>query len=200
LGMRQAMQADYWDRVQGIFLSAADLPPGEQEHLLDIACSGDSALRTEVESLLASDRKNGAGITAAVETEAALLFDSPVPGDRLGAYRIIYEIGRGGMGAVYLATRADDQYRKQVAIKVVKRGMDSDEVLGRFRHERQILAGLEHPHIARLIDGGTTPDGRPYFVMERVQGQPIDAYCREHNLGVESRLRLFLRVCEAVSY
>lgn len=194
------MQADYWDRVQGIFLSVADLPPGEQEQLLDVACSGDSALRTEIESLLASDRKNGAGITAAVGTEAALLFDSPVPGDRLGAYRIIYEIGRGGMGAVYLATRADDQYRKQVAIKVVKRGMDSDEVLGRFRHERQILAGLEHPHIARLIDGGTTPDGRPYFVMERVQGQPIDAYCREHNLGVESRLRLFLRVCEAVSY
>jgi len=198
--MTQANKADYWDRVEDLFLSVVDLPHSEREHLLDVACSGDSTLRTEIESLLASDRKNGAGIMAALETEAALLFDSPVPGDRLGAYRIIYEIGRGGMGAVYLATRADDQYRKQVAIKVVKRGMDSDEVLSRFRHERQILAGLEHPHIARLIDGGTTPDGRPYFVMERVQGQPIDAFCREHNLGVESRLRLFVRVCEAVSY
>jgi serine/threonine protein kinase len=123
--MTQGSQADYWDRVEDLFLSVVDLPPSEQDQLLEVACSGDSILRTEVESLLASDRKNGAGITAAVETEAALLFDSPVPGDRLGAYRIIYEIGRGGMGAVYLATRADDQYRKQVAIKVVKRGTTS---------------------------------------------------------------------------
>jgi hypothetical protein len=104
------------------------------------------------------------------------------------------------MGAVYLGERDDEHYRKLVAVKVVKRGMDSAEVLARFRHERQILASLEHPYIARLIDGGTTPDGRPFFVMEYVQGQPIDVYCREHGLNLDSRLRLFLRVCEAVSY
>src|SRR5262249_40010969 len=121
-------------------------------------------------------------------------------GIRLGAYRLIEELGRGGMGSVYLAERDDDQFRKQVAVKIVKRGMDTREVLSRFRHERQILASLEHPYIARLLDGGTTPDGRPFFVMEKVDGQPIDEYCRDHSLDVESRLRLFLRVCEAVSH
>src|SRR5262249_48153167 len=102
--------------------------------------------------------------------------------------------------SVFLAERDDDEFRKQVAIKVVRRGMDTEEVLGRFRHERQILAGLEHPYIARLIDGGTTPDGRPFFVMEHVEGLPIDAYCRERQLDLKSRLRLFVQVCEAVSY
>jgi tetratricopeptide (TPR) repeat protein len=121
-------------------------------------------------------------------------------GGRLGAYRIVQEIGRGGMGAVYLATRDDDQYRKQVAIKVVKRGMDTAEVLERFRHERQILANLEHPYIARLIDGGTTADGRPFFVMDYVEGVPVDVFCRERALCVKERCQLFLRICEAVSH
>src|SRR6185437_5957762 len=96
-----------------------------------------------------------------------------------GPYRVLSEIGRGGMGSVYLATRGDEQYRKQVAIKVVKRGMDTADVLGRFRHERQILANLDHPYIARLLDGGTTPDGRPFFIMEFVEGRPLQVYCDE---------------------
>lgn len=121
-------------------------------------------------------------------------------GERLGAYRILHAIGRGGMGAVYLAVRDDDQYRKQVALKLVKPGMDTVDVLRRFRHERQILAGLEHPYIARLLDGGSTADGRPFLVMELVQGQPIGEYCRQLNLNIEARCRLFLKVCEAVSY
>jgi tetratricopeptide (TPR) repeat protein len=129
-----------------------------------------------------------------------MLQEPSFAGARLGAYRVVREIGRGGMGSVYLAERDDDQFHKLVAIKVVKRGMDTEEVLGRFRHERQILAGLEHAYIARLIDGGTTPDGRPFFVMEKVEGQPVDVYCREHNLNLKSRLRLFVRICEAVSY
>ena len=141
-------------------------------------------------------------MAAAIESEAGALLDdrASLVGTRMGPYRVLKEIGRGGMGSVYLGERDDEHYHKRVAIKVVKRGMDSTEVLARFRHERQILAGLEHPYIARLIDGGTTPDGRPFFVMEYVEGQPIDVYCREHSLNVEQRLRLFLRVCEAVAY
>ena len=195
------MPVDNWDRVQEIFLAAADLPAAEQSGFLDTACLGDAGLREEVESLLRADSAGEAPLVAAIEAEAGSLLDEePIVGLRLGAYRVIRQIGRGGMGAVYLAERDDDQYRKQVAIKVVKRGMDTAELLGRFRHERQILASLEHPYIARLLDGGATPDGRPFFVMEYVEGQPIDAYCRDRHLDVEARLRLFLRVCEAVSF
>jgi serine/threonine-protein kinase len=118
---------------------------------------------------------------------------------RIGAYRVLRELGHGGMGTVYLAARADDQYQKQVAIKVV-RGLDSDEVVRYFRRERQILAALDHPNIARLMDGGTTEDGLPYFVMERVEGEPIDRYCDERKLSVQERLRLFQGVCAAVQY
>jgi len=204
------MQVDRWNRTQRLFLQTADLPPDEQARLLDSACEGDSALRAEVESLLASDRKNGSGVAAAIESAAALLFsekETPpgagsgdLPGRRLGAYRVEREIGRGGMGAVYLATRDDDQYRKRVAIKVVKRGMDTAEVLERFRHERQILANLDHPFIARLLDGGTTYDGRPFFVMDYVEGVPVDVFCHERGLSIKSRLHLFLDICEAVSH
>jgi non-specific serine/threonine protein kinase/serine/threonine-protein kinase len=124
----------------------------------------------------------------------------PLAGLRVGPYEIVREIGRGGMGAVYLATRADDEYQKQVAIKVVKRGMDTDFVLRRFREERQILAHLVHPSIASLLDGGTTTDGRPYLVMDYIDGEPIDRYCRERKLGVRDRLRLFRAVLAAVHY
>jgi serine/threonine-protein kinase len=118
---------------------------------------------------------------------------------RIGAYRVLRELGHGGMGTVYLAARADDQYQKQVAIKVV-RGLDSDEIVRYFRRERQILAALDHPNIARLMDGGTTEDGLPYFVMERVEGEPIDRYCDQRKLSVQERLRLFQGVCAAVQY
>ena len=200
------MTGDNWERVEALFLVAADLPSEEQARFLDDACNGDTALRAELESLLVSDRKNGEAISRGVGAEAALLFGSdaagrePHTGDRLGAYRVLREIGRGGMGAVYLATRDDDQYRKQVAIKVVKRGMDTVDVLGRFRHERQILANLDHPYIARLLDGGTTPDGRPFFVMDHVEGVPVDVFCRGRGLDVAARCELFLKICEAVSH
>ena len=196
------MSGHNWDRIQEIFFEAADLPVSERDAFLARVCEGDAGLRSEVESLLRVDAAGGSAIAAAIESEVSALLDDPAPlvGTRMGPYRLLKEVGRGGMGSVYLGERDDELYRKLVAIKVVKRGMDSTEVLARFRHERQILAGLEHPYIARLIDGGTTPDGRPFFVMEYVQGQPIDAYCREQGLNLESRLRLFLRVCEAVSY
>jgi serine/threonine protein kinase len=204
-----------WDRIQEIFFKAADLPLFKRNTFLARACNGDAKLRSEVESLLRADAADGSIIVAAIESEVSALLDEQTPptgsplvlddqtslvGARMGPYRLLKEIGRGGMGSVYLGERDDELYHKRVAIKVVKRGMDTTEVLARFRHERQILAGLEHPYIARLIDGGTTPDGRPFLVMEYVEGQPIDAYCREHGLNVEQRLQLFLRVCQAVSY
>jgi len=118
---------------------------------------------------------------------------------RIGAYRVLRELGHGGMGTVYLAARADDQYQKRVAIKVV-RGLDSDQIVRHFRRERQILAALDHPNIARLLDGGTTEDGLPYFVMERVEGEPIDSFCDGRKLSVQERLKLFQGVCAAVQY
>ena len=191
-----------WDQVQETFLQTADLPISERAAFLERACNGDAGLRSEVEALLRADSAGDAAIAAAIESEVTALLDedSLLVGTRLGPYRLLKEIGRGGMGSVYLGERDDEQYKKQVAIKVVKRGMDSAEVLARFRRERQILAGLEHPYIARLIDGGTSPTGRPFFVMEYIEGKPIDVYCREQGLNLEQRLRLFLRVCEAVSY
>jgi len=126
--------------------------------------------------------------------------DTGNAGQRLGPYRLIAELGRGGMGAVFLAERADAQYEKRVAIKLVKPGMDTDAVLGQFRRERQILASLEHPHIARFLDGGTTTEGRPYFVMEYIDGQPITAYCEARDLDLAARLGLFRDVCAAVAY
>jgi tetratricopeptide (TPR) repeat protein len=190
-----------WEQIESIFLAAVDLPRAEQRAFLEDACRGDDALRREVESLLESDRKSGEKITRAVENEAESLFGlRPIIGTRLGAWRVLSELGRGGMGAVYLATRDDDRFHKNVAIKLLKRGMDTSDVLRRFQHERQILAGLDHVNIARLIDAGTAPDGRPFFVMEYVEGRPIDAYCLNRNLTIAARCRLFLKVCEAVSH
>ncbi len=191
-----------WDQVERIFLEAADLPPAEREVYLERECRGSAGLRRQVEGMLAADDEGIDAVEAAIQSEAATVFDDELSlvNTLLGPYRILQEIGHGGMGTVYLAERADDQYHKRVAIKVVRRGMDTREVLDRFRHERQILAGLEHSYIARLIDGGTTPDVRPFFVMEHVEGQPIDAWCRDRRLDVELVLRLFLKVCEAVAH
>jgi len=194
------MKSEDWDHIERLFLRAADLAAAEQRKFLDEACQGDAELRAEVESLLRADSKNGAGIAAAVDTEAVLLLDAPACGEHLGPYRLLREIGRGGIGAVYLAARDDEQYQKHVAIKLVKRGMDSDQVLARFRYERQILANLDHPYIARLLDGGTTTEGRPFFVMEYIEGKPVNEYCRSEGLDVRARCRLFLNICEAVAY
>jgi eukaryotic-like serine/threonine-protein kinase len=125
--------------------------------------------------------------------------DAPIP-PRVGPYRLIRELGRGGMGAVYLGVRDDDAFQKRVAVKVLKRGMDTDAIVRRFRHERQILAGLEHPNIAGLLDGGTTPDALPYFAMEYVEGQPIVEYCDARGLDTTARLHLFRQVCAAVQH
>jgi len=188
-------------RIDNLFLAAVELPSEERSAFLRANCGGDVLLQMEVESLLASDVGDDSDIEDVVRTVAASLFDTQdLIGQRLGLYRIIREIGRGGMGSVYLAVRDDAEYHKEVAIKIVRRGFDTADVLERFRYERQILAHLEHPYIARLFDGGTTPAGVPFFVMEYIEGRPVDLYCREHALSCEAVCRLFLLVLEAVSF
>src|SRR5262249_23025478 len=122
------------------------------------------------------------------------------PLGRIGPYELLQEIGHGGMGTVYLAARADDEFRQTVALKLIRRGMDTDLVVSRFRNERQILASLNHSNIGALLDGGTTRDGLPYLVMEYVDGQPIDRYCEAHRLPIRARLELFVLVCRAVQH
>jgi serine/threonine protein kinase len=202
--------SERWRRIEELFSSALDLPPRQRDSFLQKACGDDADLRQEVESLLARDHEDQDGsptpeIACIIEGTAASYFDDQAPvdsmvGAELGTYRIIRELGRGGMGAVYLALRADRTFEKQVAIKLVKRGIDTDAVLQRFWYERRILAALDHPYIARLVDGGTSPDGRPYFVMEYVNGQPLDTYVREKGLSITARCDLFRKICEAVSH
>ncbi len=138
--------------------------------------------------------------TRAADGSTFLADTDPKIGHRIGPYKIAEPIGHGGMGVVYRAFRADDQYQKQVAIKLIRTGQDSAFVVSRFRNERQILASLDHPNIARLLDGGATENGIPYLVMELVEGLSIDAYCDNHKLPTTERLRLFQQVCSAVQY
>jgi len=188
-----------WQLTQDLLEQALALAEPERADFLARSCDGDEPLLKEIEELLVIDTHLGDFIEKP-------LFDvhgdhgSLAAGDQLGPWRIASEIGRGGMGAVYLAERADSTYEKKVAIKLLKRGMDTDELVRRFRSERRILALLEHPHIARLLDGGSTADGRPYLVMEYVEGRPIDAWCVEQSLSVEDRLVLFEKVCRAVHF
>lgn len=192
-------------RVEAIFFEVISLPPEARADALRIACGDDDALRTEVESLLQHDDSSGTFLSgSALGPQIALAADAEPredpKGARIGAYRVIRRIGTGGMGAVFLADRADGQFEQQVAIKVVKRGMDSEDILRRFEMERRTLATLNHTHIARLFDGGATPDGRPFLAMEYVDGEPIDEYCDARKLSVAHRLRLFSVVCDAVRF
>ena len=162
-------------------------------------------MRAEVESLLSSYSRADSFIEkpAGETTQDASTQDaSPVAlvGQRIGPYKLICEIAHGGMATVYLALRADDQYRKRVAIKLVKKGVDLDEIPRRFRNERQTLAALDHPNIVKLLDGGSTPEGSPYLVMDYVQGMPITDYCDSRRLSITERLELFRMVCGAVHY
>ncbi|MCM2255348.1 MAG: protein kinase [Vicinamibacteria bacterium] len=190
------MQAERWEQVRALFTEARDRPEGERAAWLTAACAGDADLEREVQSLLAHDHD---GDDLATGGAAAELVADDLIGTALGPYRVIAELGRGGMGRVYLAAREDGAYAQQVAIKVIHRGMDTEAVLRRFRTERQILATLVHPNVARLLDGGSLPDGRPYLVMEHVAGDRLDAWCDARSLGVEARVRLVLDVCSAVS-
>jgi serine/threonine protein kinase/tetratricopeptide (TPR) repeat protein len=194
-------------QVEEIFHTALDLPLTKRASYLSEVCRGDVTLRDEVVNLLAYHESGEHAFNELIPPEAPVtdldtMADDvdPLIGRRIGAYRIEREIGRGGMGAVYEATRADKEFNKRVAIKLVKRGMDTDFILRRFRKERQILAALDHPNIAQLLDGGTTDDGLPYFVMEFIEGHPLYQYCDEHQLNITERLKLFLAICDAAHY
>lgn len=191
------MTPERWQRVKALLDSALQHPAEQRAAFLSAACAGDATLRKEVESLVAS----GDRAQDFLEASMPASYGSPArhPPERVGPYRLLSEIAHGGMGAVYLAERTDD-YRKRVAVKLLRSEIGSESVVRRFRQERQILAGLDHPAIARLLDGGTTEDGVPYFVMEHVEGMPVDEYCDSRGLSVRERLGLFQTVCSAVSY
>ena len=190
--------------IETIFHAVLGIERGERDAYLRAQCADDGPLRREVESLLAAHETAGDFIEAPiVSVEQALFEDEEADrliGRTIGHWEILQRIGSGGMGAVYLARRADRQYEQRVALKLIKRGMDTEAMLRRFRNERQILAGFDHPNIARLLDGDTTEDGLAYFVMEYVEGLPIDEYCDQAALDVTGRLQLFRQVCAAVSY
>jgi hypothetical protein len=209
--MMEQPSLDRWRQVEPLLDAALDLPAEQRRAFLDSASAADAELRAEVERLLRACEESEHFLWKPAEELAAPMlanlaadFDRPapaVPGTRIGAYRILEEAGRGGMAAVYRAERADGQFRKRVALKLVLAGaVPEEELLRRFREERQILAELEHPGIARLLDGGVTGEGLPWFAMEYVEGAPIDRYCDERRLDVPARLALFCAVCDAVHH
>ncbi|HTK29355.1 MAG TPA: serine/threonine-protein kinase [Vicinamibacterales bacterium] len=191
------MTARDWDRVKDLFGQALEREPAGRGAFLRDACRDDEAMRAELESLLAAYDANPSASAAANDAPWP---DDLAPGDRIDRYRIVRRIGAGGMGAVYLAVRADEAYDKRVAIKVVAPAVLVPELVARFDGERRILAALEHPNIARLLDGGTTERGAPYLVMDYVEGVRLDEYCDGRRLPVSSRVRLFVDVCAAVQY
>jgi eukaryotic-like serine/threonine-protein kinase len=197
------MTPEEWQRIRPILESALELDPARRSSYLDGACDN-SCLRREVESLIHSHEQAGTnalrpGSILCVDPQREARFRLP-PGRRIGAYEILEEIALGGMGAVYRAIRADGQYKQQVALKIVRADLGAELTATRFRHERQILASLDHPNIAKIFDGGTTADGLPYFVMELIDGLPITAYCDKNRLTIDERLKIFRTVCSAVHY
>ena len=190
--------------MEELFQRAWDLTAGARGAFLAAQCGGDERLRHAVEELLAASAEAESLALwkePAMEDEARRMAAGPEESDgALERYRLLEQIGEGGMGVVYKALRADDTFWKLVAVKIVAQGMGDEARLRRFRRERQILAGLEHPHIARLLDGGTTADGRPFLVMEYVDGKPITTYLAENKPSLRATLQLFRTICSAVSY
>ena len=188
-----------WERIQQIFEEASQLPPNRRHEWISDACAGDRTLYLQVESLLLSLEEGGDGLEKQVASYLTAVVATPP--ERIGPYRIVSQIGQGGMGAVYLAERDDEQYRRVVAIKIIHSfAALRSELLLRFRVERQILAGLQHPNIAQMLDGGITQDSIPYLVMEYVKGVKIDEYCNRQALTLSQRLELFRGVCAAVQH
>ena len=191
------MSPEIWKEIKRIFDGAVELAPSARGAFLDSACP-DAATRREIERMLAADcdtELDHSPLAPLARDEDARLM-----GKRIGRYRITGEIARGGMGAVFAAVRDDGEFQQKAAVKLIKSGLHTETIARRFRHERQILASLEHPNIARLLDGGVTEDGLPFYVMEFIEGEPIDDYCRARDLGLNERLGLFRQVCAAVSY
>jgi eukaryotic-like serine/threonine-protein kinase len=199
------MDATRWQRLEELFLAALECDDAKRRSLLEGAARDDPALAAEVEAMLAAHADPHrlaleSHLLHDDEEDARALARQPGAGSELGPYRLVEEIGRGGMGVVYRAVRADGQYDQTVAVKLLRGGFVTPELVSRFRSERQILARLEHPAIARLLDGGVTADGLPYLVMEHVEGRPITAHCDAGRLTIDERLALFTVVCAAVNH
>ena len=197
------MTPEQWRRVGELFHEALEVPIADRTAWARNSSGGDVAVHRELLSLLESDRAAGGGfVEREVKTAVLSMFDAPAGAShqRVGPYKLLKELGRGGMGTVYLAERDDETYQTKVAIKLIRPGMDTEIILHRFRRERQTLARLQHPNVARLLDGGTAEDGRPYIVMEYIDGTPITDYAKSEGLGFAERLILFLDVCAAVEY
>lgn len=204
-GARNALTPERWQQIKQAFSLALECEPDARGTLLQESCGGDESLRAEVLSLLAAAQGNGAATSEVFHTVSSPSpgqppneIADPMLGRRIGTYRIEQRVGFGGMASVYRASRADEEFRKQVAIKLLRPDVDNAELLRRFRNERQTLAVLDHPNIVKLLDGGSTDEGLPYLVMDYVDGRPIDEYSDAQRLTVEQRLRLFCAVCEAV--
>src|ERR1051325_6371101 len=193
------MSAIQRDLVKKIFDEAAERPASERAAFLDAACGADAGLRVQVDEMLGA--LGGATMAAFLASPEAAATVVPAlregPGTRIGPYKLLQQIGEGGFGSVFIAEQQTPVVRR-VALKIIKLGMDTRQVIARFEAERQALAILDHPNIAKVFDAGATETGRPYFVMELVPGDPITEYCDKHNLTVQERLELFAQVCHAV--
>ncbi len=193
-----------WEKLKAVFQQAIELTPEERGTFLEEHCKDDPELRKEIESLIESHSKSGGllEVTSIQSGEPDSPNDSPDSfiGLTIGKYKVEKKIGDGGMAVVYSAVRVDEHFTRHVAIKFIKRGMDTIEIIKRFKIEQQTLAALNHPYIAKIIDGGTTENGLPYFVMELIEGEPIDKYCLNKNLSVIEKLNLFGKVCSAIKY
>jgi serine/threonine protein kinase len=186
---------EYAPTEKSIFLQAVELPAEERATFLEQACGADHALRRRVEMLLQLHEQTG-DLLDIPDRAAQLDHLLPErPGTHIGPYRLLEKLGSGGMGVVFLAEQTMPVQR-QVALKIIRPGMDTERVIARFEAERQALAVMDHPHVAKVLDAGATESGRPYFVMELVHGQSITRYCDEHTLSVRERLELFIPVCE----
>jgi serine/threonine protein kinase/Tfp pilus assembly protein PilF len=217
--MRPALSAEEWRRAEALFQRALALPAAERAAMLDRECAADEPLRRQVAALLVADAEAGdlgflaapaaelLGAEGGMARQAVLQAaggeggeEEDWTGRRFGPYRVERELGRGGMGTVFVAARTDGQFEQRVALKVIRQSLPGEGLRRRFLRERQILARLEHPNIARLLDGGLSEDGLPYFVMELVAGEPVTDFCARRALGLEERVRLFVDVCTAVQY
>ena len=190
------------DREAAVFGAALRLPSGERAAYLDEACAGDAALRQRIEELLRASEEAGAFLqNPAAVPPGGTIPASPAEkaGDQIGRYKLLQQIGEGGCGVVYMAEQTEPVQRR-VALKVIKLGMDTKQVIARFEAERQALALMDHPNIAKVLDAGATDTGRPYFVMELVRGIKITDYCDQNNLSTRQRLDLFMQVCQAIQH
>ena len=193
------MNPQEWQKVKSVLAQALEIFPASRAIFLDEKCKGDEELRREVEVLLEFEDEQD---NLLEQTAFSVLGENPSSfiGKEIGKYKIIGELGAGGMGAVYSAERNDGEFEQKVAVKLIKNSITSEQMLRRFLNERQILASLEHPNIAHLIDGGRTDNNLPFLVMEYVKGVPITEYADANNLNLEERLDLFREVCAAVSF